>query len=145
MSGPLWDFHVSADGRWLAVLESTGVDRRRIWIVPCAAGLTTKAEDAIAVTDGEAMDVQPRWSPDARRLYYLSERDGFRCLVAQRLDTVTKHPTGKPENVRHFHSATLSLANLGNPGWNGLTVTRRGIYFTFGEATSNVWTTDLAH
>jgi Tol biopolymer transport system component len=145
IAGGLLDFQVSPNGRWLAVLESRGVDRRRIWIVPCAPDVTTTAQDAIPVTDGQGMDEQPRWSPDAGRLYYLSERDGFRCLVAQPLDPVTKHPAGEPAIVRHFHGVTSSLSNLGNPGWHGLTVTRRGIYFTLGEIASNVWTAQLAH
>jgi Tol biopolymer transport system component len=143
ISGPLWDFQVSSDGKWLALLESTGVDRRRVWITPCSTDVRLIKGSAIGVTAGDTMDVQPRWGFDGERLYYLSERDGFRCLVVQRLDPLSKHPTGDPEIVRHFHSATLSLVNLGNPGWNGLTVTRRGIYFTLGEIASNVWTAQL--
>ena len=145
LAGPLWDFQVSPDGRWLAVLESRGVDRRRIWIVRCTPHVTTTQNDAIAITDGGAMDVQPRWSLDGRRLYYLSERDGFRCLIAQPLDPLTKHHVGTPTVIRHFHDVTLSLSNLGNPGWHGLTVTRSGIFFTLGEVTSNIWTAELAH
>ena len=145
ITGPLWDFQVSSDGKWLALLESTGVDRRRIWISPCSTDVRPIKGSAIGITAGDTMDAQPRWGFDGERLYYLSERDGFRCLVMRRLDPVSKHPIGEPEIVRHFHSATLSLVNLGNPGWNGLTVTRRGIYFTLGEIASNVWTAQLAH
>ena len=43
------------------------------------------------------------WSPDGRLVYLLLDRDGFRCLWAQRLDAATKQPLGTPFAVQHWH------------------------------------------
>jgi hypothetical protein len=46
------------------------------------------------LTNNAASDTWPAWSPDSNLLYYLSKRDGFLCLWAQRLDPATKRPAG---------------------------------------------------
>lgn len=42
-------------------------------------------------------DSSPQWSPDGNLLFFLSERDDWRCIWAQRLDPATREPQrGKP-------------------------------------------------
>ena len=41
-------------------------------------------------------DLCPIWSPDGNLLYFLSERDGFRCIWGQKLDPASKRPLGAP-------------------------------------------------
>jgi len=52
----------------------------------------------------QAIDRYVWWSPDGNLLYFISERDGFVCLWAQRLDPATKHPQGAAFPIRHFHT-----------------------------------------
>jgi len=59
-----------------------------------------------------AEDGHANWSPDGNLLYFLSDRDGFRCLWAQRLDPATKRPVASPFDVHHFHRTRLSTASL---------------------------------
>ena len=88
------------------------------------------------------MDREPRWSPDGSLLYFLSERDGFRCLWAQRLDPATKHAVGLPRGIHHFHRSRL--ANLmADTGQIGLAVTSDKIYLSLEEVTGNLWMTKL--
>jgi hypothetical protein len=54
--------------------------------------------------EGKTGENVPRWSPDGALLYFLSERDGFRCLWAQRLEPTAKTPFGPAVPVHHFHS-----------------------------------------
>ena len=62
-----------------------------------------RGADGIPITDGKEIDRQAYWSPDGNLLYYLSDRDGFRCIWAQSLNPATKHPEGEAFTVLHFH------------------------------------------
>ena len=84
----------------------------------------------------------PGWSPDASLLYFWSDRDGSPCLWAQRLDPATKHPTGEPLSIRHFHSRGLSWKNL-YLGAPDVAVAPDKIVFNLGEHTGNIWMTHL--
>jgi len=82
------------------------------------------------------------WSPDGNLLYFLSERDGFRCVWAQRLNAVTKHPSGASLAVYHFHQARRSLMQAQEIARIGLSITRDKIIFSMPETNGNIW---LAH
>ena len=88
--------------------------------------------------DGEA----PGWSPDARVLYFWSDRDGSPCLWAQHVDPATKRPVGEPIDIQHFHGKGLSWRNL-YVGAPEIAVARDKIVFNLGEHTGNVWMTNL--
>jgi hypothetical protein len=112
---------------------------RTIYVTAFRDG-TVAGEDAwIAVTDGTGMDREVKWAPGGALLYFLSERDGFRCIWAQRLDLESKHPIGKPFAVEHFHHAQQSLSSLGSPGKVGLSTTRDGLIFSLADTTGNIW------
>ena len=64
-------------------------------------------------------------------------RDGFRCIWAQRLDPATKHPVGSPFAIFHSHSAKLSLAN--QEAVLLPVVGRDKMFFSMGERTGNIW------
>lgn len=70
----LSDPQISPDGKWIAYgvatpdLE-TNHSIRDIWLVPAAGG------DARQLTRGRS-DMRPRWSPDGKKLAFISERDG---------------------------------------------------------------------
>jgi Tol biopolymer transport system component len=57
------------------------------------------------VTDGKALDREPRWSVDGNLIYVLSDRDGLRCIWARKLDPKTKQPIGSIYPVLHLHNA----------------------------------------
>ena len=94
--------------------------------------------DWIPVTDGENLDDKPRWSPDGNLIYFTSERDGFRCIWAQRLDRALKRPAGAPFSVHHFHTSRRSLMNVGL-GPLEISVARNALVFNLGERTANIW------
>ncbi len=131
----------SPDGKWIA-FQARPVDNdsaRTIYVTPFRDGQVGGEETWIAVTDGKHMDREVQWSPDGALLYFLSERDGFRCIWAQRLDRQTRRPVGEPFPVSHFHHSQQSLTSLGSPGKVGLTVTRDGLLFSLAETTGNIW------
>jgi Tol biopolymer transport system component len=131
----------SQDGRWVAFHAlRNATNSAQVWIVPVGPERPAPQTAWIPVTDGEALERDPAWSPDGRFLYFISERDGFRCVWARQLDAVTKHPAGGAFAVRHFHSARFSLRQVGSRGFlTGLTVGDGGLVFAMGEVKGNVW------
>jgi len=83
----------------------------------------------------------PTWSPDGSILYFVSDRDGFRCLWAQRLNPASKRPVSRPFAVRHFHQLRHSLLQTisSPPEAVGLSVTRDRLYFSVDDMTGNIW------
>ncbi len=105
----------SPDGRWLALVSGNdqfavgaGLFANKgpsaIVVVPAAGG------SPVAVTDNTALNVSPAWSPNGRRLLFVSDRDGARDVYAVRLTSSGK-PAGNPSRITtglNAHSISLS-------------------------------------
>ncbi len=136
-SDALYQPFFSPDGQWLAfIVHSLGYSR--IYVVPLDQNEPVKRERWIALTDGNTWDDKPRWSPDGNVLYFVSDRDGFRCIWAQRLQPDSKLPLEAPTAVYHCHSSRLSLTNLLLPAFE-ISVARDKIVFNMAERTGNIW------
>ncbi|MCD4750653.1 MAG: hypothetical protein K8R59_14880 [Thermoanaerobaculales bacterium] len=62
------DFQWSPDGRWIAFSNFDEHFNAEVWIIPSSGG------DAYNVSRHPDDDVQPSWSPDGRRLLWVSKR-----------------------------------------------------------------------
>ncbi len=130
----------SPDDRWILFLAGAGPGRQQVFVMSYRENAPTPKEDQwIAVTDGLALDSQPRWSPDGSLIYFVSNKDGFRCIWVRRVDPNTKQPAGEPFAIGHFHSATRSIANIPAVGFIGLGVSQDRIVVNVGASTGNVW------
>ncbi|MEO7272292.1 MAG: protein kinase [Vicinamibacterales bacterium] len=131
----------SQDGQWVAFHAlRNATNTAQIWIVPVGSERPVPQTAWIAVSGGEALERDPAWSADGRFLYFISERDGFRCVWARQLDPATKRPAGDSFAVRHFHSARFSLRHVGSRGFlTGLTAGDGALLFAMGELKANVW------
>jgi Tol biopolymer transport system component len=87
----------------------------------------------------------PRWSADGNRIYFLSDRDGFRCIWARDLDPKTKTPVGSIRPMLHLHNSRLSLLHVANTGDVGISPVGEKLIFSMGELTGNLWMTELRH
>lgn len=132
----------SRDGRWIAFHVATSGVTRRIYVVHYQGPRLHPENQWIAVSDGKAMDREPRWSPSGEQLYFLSTRDGYNCIWAQRLDRNTKRPVGEPVAILHLHSARRSLL-VPDTGPIGLAVAPDRLVFSMQERIANVWLTRL--
>jgi Tol biopolymer transport system component/tRNA A-37 threonylcarbamoyl transferase component Bud32 len=130
--------HLSPDDRWILVGAQRNPGRAQILVVRRTGDVTPPEKEWIPVTDGTMFDDKPRWAPDGNLIYFTSDRDGFRCFWAQRLDPLTKHPAGAALPVYHFHSARRSLLNAGVLRLE-TAVARDKIVFNLGEITGNIW------
>jgi dipeptidyl aminopeptidase/acylaminoacyl peptidase len=110
-----------------------------VFVAPFGEKESVRQKEWIPVTGDGANDRNPRWSPDGNLLYFLSERDGFRCVWAQRLDPRTKRPRGEPFGVQHFHYARLSLMHETDPAGVDLSVAGDRLVLSVFERTGNVW------
>jgi Tol biopolymer transport system component len=132
----------SPDNRWITFHAIVSPTQRQVFIAAYHPDVNPDANsDAnwIAVTDGNGLDRNSTWSPDGNLLYYLSERDGFRCIWAQRLDPRSKRPLGPAFPAAHFHSARRSLSRIGDVGAIGLSAVPEKLVFSLSEVTGNVW------
>jgi Tol biopolymer transport system component len=135
----LFQSRLSPDQRWVTFLGGTKYSIGEIFIAPVRNRTAAEEEHWIRVSPPNIWSDKPRWSPDANSVYMLSEQDGFRCLYAQRLDPATKRPVGPLIGVDHFHSARLSMGNIGY-GQLEIGVAADKLVFNVGERTGNVWT-----
>jgi serine/threonine protein kinase len=134
----LYQPQFSPDDRWVAFLAQLGQGRSRIYVTPFQGLSRTDNSEWIQITAGEISEDKPRWSPDGNLMYFTSERDGFMCIWAQRLDPNTKRPVGAAFEVQHFHTSRRSLANVGL-GPLETSVARNAIVFNLGDVTGNIW------
>ena len=92
----IYSARFSNDGNWISFhsdLGRSGV--RQISVVRLKPGLATIPQaEWIKITDGKSMDREAVWGHGDNILYFLSEREGFRCIWAQPLDPSTKQPRG---------------------------------------------------
>jgi Tol biopolymer transport system component len=131
----------SPDEKWIAFHEiRTRLGTTQIWIARIDGKLPVPQSDWIALGDGQSEERDPVWSPGGSLLYFLSERDGFRCVWARKLDPSTRHPVGEAFAVAHFHSARRSLKRSpGGAKMIGLSVAPGRMMLAFGELTGNIW------
>jgi hypothetical protein len=77
------------------------------------------------------------WSRDGTLIYNVSERDGFNCIWAQRLDSLTKRPVGAPFAVFHRHHGRISVRAGTDHAL--LAVGRDKMVFNMTDLTGNIW------
>jgi len=137
----MWQPKVSPDGRWIALHANSSALQVEIMVIPLRNGVAAPEKEWVTITDGSEHDLCPIWSPDGNLLYFLSERDGFRCIWGQKLDPTSKRPLGAPFPVYHSHDPRRSLRNV-NLGIISICASRQQIVFPMGELTGNIWITD---
>jgi len=108
----------SPDGQWLALVSGNdafavgtaqfgNIGPSAVVLVPAGGGAL------IPVTDNAALNASPAWTPDGRRLLFVSDRDGARDVYAVRLSNSGK-PEGRPSRVTTgLNAHTISLAANG--------------------------------
>jgi Tol biopolymer transport system component len=136
----LTDGRFSPDGKWMAFHALSKKTTAQVFVVPLDGSLPVPRDRWIEVTDGGSEEMEPAWSPNGELLYFLSDRDGFRCIWARRLNAANKQPAGDVFAVRHFHRARRSLRRMiRTTGVIGLSAAPGRMVFSFGELTGNIW------
>jgi len=129
---------VSPDGRLLCFSSQRGGRARRIYLAPFT-GEPVPEKDWTVLIEGSELDRQPFWAPTGNLVYFLSDRDGSRCIWAQRVDMATRQPVGAPFAAHHMHQVRYNLIDVGDPAMVGLSVANGQMFFASFELNSNVW------
>ena len=136
--GPLNMPRLSPDGRSLAFSMQRAGRARRIYLAPFTGELVPE-KDWTVVVDGSDFERQPFWAPSGDLIYFLSERDGFRCIWAQRVDMATRQPRGMPFAAHHMHQTRYSLEPIADVASIGLSVAAGQMFYASYELQSNIW------
>ena len=134
---PLFNGELSRDGKWVVFSESKGPASSQLFIARVDGG--REPSNWLPVTAADASYKAPQWSPTGNVVYFLSDRDGFRCVWAQRLDPARKVPAGPMAAVHHFHHARRSLQHLTRLDDSLFTVGSDMALVVVGELTGNIW------
>ncbi len=88
---------ISPDGKWVAfsavdVNLEKNTKTPHLWVVPATGG------DAKQLTSGPGED-RPRWSPDGKKLAFVSDRDGAPQVWTWDFDATTVSLSGEPAKI----------------------------------------------
>ncbi len=134
----LWQSRFSPNGRWI-VFEAEATrptaHTSAIYVTPAAGGgpWTT-------VTEGKHWDDKPRWSPDGRIIYFLSERRGFFNVWGIHFDPVKGRTEGEPFQVTSFDNPRLMVSEV-MPDV-GLSLTQNQLIVTISQLSGSIWVLD---
>jgi serine/threonine protein kinase/Tol biopolymer transport system component len=132
--------HFSQDARWFTfnTLEN---GRSRVYIAPFRWEPIPRS-DWRAITPETNWSDKPRFSRDGSSLLFTSDRDGFRCIWAQRL-TPDMRPDGQPVAIFHSHGSQFSIRN-GSLSDESMSIGKGWLVFDQTELRGNIWTLDPA-
>lgn len=129
----LFNPRFSPDQRWVLFLahDLATTATSTVFAVPSRGG------EWQPLTEGRWFDDKPRWGPDGRTVYFMSNRGGIANVWARHFDPGTGLPHGDPFQVTHFTGAgfhvtprTVSME---------IAVTRDHLILPMSESRSDVW------
>jgi dipeptidyl aminopeptidase/acylaminoacyl peptidase len=95
----LWQPRSSPDDRWVAFVAIKRTDPQgaaAIHVVPSTGG------EWIPITTGPDWNDKPRWAPDGKTIFFISNRGGFFNVWGQRFDTENGQTVDEPFRVSNF-------------------------------------------
>ena len=130
------DGHLSADNHWFVFRTGLPDGRAAIAVAPLGPAVAA-TRDIMTIIESDRFLGNPRWSPNGRFVYFLSEADGRCGLYAQELDPQTKATLGSPRAVYFSPSARYGL---NYPMGNGfIDVAADKVIFSLDDATGNIF------
>ncbi|HET8550066.1 MAG TPA: hypothetical protein VFL57_18780, partial [Bryobacteraceae bacterium] len=130
---------LSPDGRLLCFTAVMGTVERRIYLAPFSPDHEIDQSQWTVFLEGSNLQRQPFWSANGQIIYFLSERDAFRCVWGQRINRETRKPIGDAFAVRHFHQFRNNLLDFGDVANIGLSVAGNTMFIAIREIQSNIW------
>jgi Tol biopolymer transport system component/DNA-binding winged helix-turn-helix (wHTH) protein len=126
--------HLSPDGRWIVFEGVENVDSSCLYVIPATGGPWKR------ITNSGHWDDKPRWAPDGKTIYYLSERGGFFDVWGIRFDPAQGTRVGKPFQLSSFSIPNLMTADV-IPTVE-LSITQDQLAITLEQASGSIWLLD---
>lgn len=102
----LYQATYSPNRRWIGFNAAADrSDFSTIYVVAADGGQWT------SITEGIFWDDKPRWSPDSRTIYFVSNRSGFLNVWARRFNPDTGKPFGDPFRVTNFENPSERVSS----------------------------------
>ena len=139
----LWNAVYSWDDKWMGFLMWTDDGHANIYITPVENFVPAGPNRWIQLTSGDYDDNKLQFSPDGNTIYFTSNRDGFYCIWALRLDPKTRRPLGAPFAVQHYHGGQRVYAGVSDSNEMELNVGRDKIVTNLDESHTDIWMTQL--
>jgi Tol biopolymer transport system component/DNA-binding winged helix-turn-helix (wHTH) protein len=132
----LFNQRFSPDQRWIAFLAHDLMYNATstVYVIPAGGGAWR------AVTDSTAFDDKPRWGPDGRVLYYVSDRDGVKNVWGRRFDDTNGIPVGEPFAVTSFRSPQFRISPQAVQ--MDIAITATHLMIPMSESRGDVWMLD---
>ena len=86
------------------------------------------------------IDDKPRWSPDGKTIYFVSDSGGFFNVWGIRFDAAAGKPVGLPFRVSHFDSPRLMIPRYIPPV--ELSLAQAKLVLTMAQESGNIWILD---
>jgi len=135
----LWQPHLSPDEKWLVLVGSklntpTG-PVCRLFLASGSVG------PVIPLLDPGHWDDKPRWSPDGKAIYFLSDRQGFFDVWGTRFDPIKGETLGKPFRVSQFDSPDLAVPQ-DDISTVELSISRNKLVLNLSQRSGSIWVLD---
>jgi serine/threonine protein kinase/Tol biopolymer transport system component len=133
----LFEPHFSPDARWIAfevMSNSANAADSRLYVMPAGGGAWTP------LTDGTHWDDKPRWSPDGKKIYFISGHGGFFNVWGIRFDPRRGVPIGVAFPVTNFASPRLMVPQSIEPV--GFALTQDRLVLTMEDVSGGIWVLD---
>jgi hypothetical protein len=115
-------------------VDVRGSTPARVYIAPVDGG------PWIPISDGQSFDDKPRWAPDGRAVYFLSDRNGYLNLVGRRFDPAQGKPVGEPFPLTSFdsprHGLPSSIPQI------EFAITKHHLFLPLTDTEGDVWVLD---
>jgi Tol biopolymer transport system component/DNA-binding winged helix-turn-helix (wHTH) protein len=101
----IYQARFSPDHQWISFLAAKAMEAgsSTIYVIPAAGGEWRR------ITEGKFFDDKPRWSPDGRRIYFISNRTGFFNVWCIAFDPASGQAIDEPYRVTSFESPTRMI------------------------------------
>ena len=134
----LWQSRFSPDEHWIVFEgeENKPIGHDSAIYVTLAAG----GGRWTRITEGKHWDDKPRWSPDGRIIYFVSERGGSFNVWGIHFDPVKGRAEGEPFQVTAFDNPRLMVADV-IPAV-GLSLTQDQLIVTVSQVSGSIWVLD---
>jgi hypothetical protein len=135
----VWHPYYSRDDKWMTFKLELDSSHHQLFITPVKEYVPEGRWRWIPLTTGKYWDDKPQLSPDGNTLYFTSNRDGFNCIWAERLNPLTKYPVGQPFAVQHFHTIRYLTSQEHPLIWMDIQVATDKLIALINDARADIW------